>query len=54
MNADSSNVIIEDQDWLDNVPSPGITISQELIDSTWNCPIDNCDNVYSLDSRFTH
>ena len=45
VNADSSNMIIEDQDWLDNVPSPGITISQEVIDSTWNCPIDNCNNI---------
>ena len=42
MNADSSSIIIEDQDWLDNVPSPGITINQEIVDPTWNCPIDNC------------
>ena len=32
----------EEADWLDNVPSPGIAVDQEIVDSTWNCPIDDC------------
>ena len=43
VNADSS--IIEDEDWLDNVPSPGITVNQEIVDPIWDCPIDNCQKI---------
>ena len=41
VNADPSTIIIEDEDWLDNVPSPGITVNQEIVDPIWDCPIDN-------------
>ena len=45
VNADSTSIIIEDEDWLDNVPSPGITVNQEIVDPIWNCPIDNCQKI---------
>ena len=45
VNADSSTIIIEDEDWLDNVPSPGITVNQEIVDPIWDCPIDNCQKI---------
>ena len=45
VNADSSSIIIEDEDWLDNVPSPGITVNQEIVDPIWDCPIDNCQKI---------
>ena len=35
VNADSSSIIIEDEDWLDNVPSPGISVNQEIVDPIW-------------------
>jgi hypothetical protein len=40
---DINNALMkEEADWLDNVPSPGIAVNQEIVDSTWNCPIDDC------------
>ena len=45
VNADSPSIIIEGDDWLDNIPSPGITVDQELVDPTWDCPIDTCHNI---------
>ncbi len=45
VNTDYSSIIIEDEDWLDNVPSPGITVNQEIVDPIWNCPIDNCQKI---------
>ena len=50
VNANSSSMIIEGDDWLDNIPSPGITVDQELVDPTWDCPIDTCHNTVS----YTH
>ena len=40
VNANFSSMIIEGDDWLDNIPSPGITVDQELVDPIWDCPID--------------
>ena len=46
VNANFSSMIIEGDDWLDNIPSPGITVDQEPVDSTWDCPIDTCHNIH--------
>ena len=43
---DINNALMkEEADWLDNVPSPGIAVNQEIVDSTWNCPIDDCQSA---------
>lgn len=43
---DLNNALMkEEADWLDNVPSPGIAVNQEIVDSTWNCPIDDCQSA---------
>ncbi len=39
----TSSMMKESDDWLDNVPSPGIHIEQQSVDPTWDCPIDTCD-----------
>ena len=46
VNANYSSMIIEGDDWLDNIPSPGITVNQELVDPAWNCPIDTCYGIH--------
>ena len=46
VNANSSSMIIEGDDWLDNIPSPGIAVNQQLVDPTWDCPIDNCHEIH--------
>ena len=46
VNANFSSMIIEGDDWLDNIPSPGIAVDQELVDSIWDCPIDTCHNIH--------
>ncbi len=46
INANFSSMIIEGDDWLDNIPSPGITVDQEPVDPTWDCPIDTCHNIH--------
>ena len=46
VNANYSSMIIEGDDWIDNIPSPGITVNQELVDPAWNCPIDTCYDIH--------
>ncbi len=43
VNSNTSAMMKEDSDYLDNVPSPGIQVDQEVLDPTWDCPIDICE-----------
>ena len=39
----TSFMMKEADDWLNNVPSPGIQVEQESVDPTWDCPLDVCE-----------